>query len=198
MPAIFVLRAAQLNVLVLCGVLLGGFVFQFATGEMPCPLCTLQRQAMMLCALGPAFVIARARGGELHWRDVATGYGVTVLAAVTGATFSARQILLHVVPPDPGYGAAVLGLHVYTWLLVFVAELIAAGVTLAFAGDLDGRRLPWAFDSRSVLGVLGVAILANAAVVFAQAGLHLALPDDPVRYQLFYDLGIFRDTPGRR
>ena len=98
MSAILVLRTAQLNVLVLCGVLLGGFVFQFATGEMPCPLCMLQRQAMMLCALGPAFVIARARHGELSWRDVATGYGVTVLAAVTGATFSARQILLHIEP----------------------------------------------------------------------------------------------------
>jgi hypothetical protein len=27
--------------------------------------CQLQRHAMMLCALGPAFIIARARHGEM-------------------------------------------------------------------------------------------------------------------------------------
>jgi disulfide bond formation protein DsbB len=37
--ATFFFRAAQLNILVLCGVLLGGFAFQFVSGELPCPLC---------------------------------------------------------------------------------------------------------------------------------------------------------------
>jgi disulfide bond formation protein DsbB len=66
--ATFLFRAAQLNILVLCEVLLGGFAFQFVSGELPCPLCMLQRHAMMLCALGPAFLIARARHGEMQYR----------------------------------------------------------------------------------------------------------------------------------
>jgi disulfide bond formation protein DsbB len=91
--ATFFFRAAQLNILVLCGVLLGGFAFQFVSGELPCPLCMLQRHAMMLCALGPAFLIARAHHGEMQYRDVATGYGLAVLAAVAAASVSVRQIL---------------------------------------------------------------------------------------------------------
>lgn len=197
--ATFLFRAAQLNILVLCAVLLGGFAFQFVSGELPCPLCMLQRHAMMLCALGPAFLIARARHGEMQYRDVATGYGLTVLAAVAGASVSVRQILLHIVPPDPGYGGTVLGLHVYTWaLLVFVAELIAAGLNLTFAGGLEGRRIEWGTDSRLVLGLLGFAILANAAVVFVEAGLHVSLDDNPDRYKLFSDLGILRSSPSQR
>jgi hypothetical protein len=49
---------------------------------------------------------------------------MSVIAAVGGACISIRQILLHIVPPDPGYGDPVLGLHLYTWaLLVFVGDL---------------------------------------------------------------------------
>ncbi len=43
---------AHLNILTICGVLAGAFVVQFGQGEFPCPLCVLQRMAMMLCALG--------------------------------------------------------------------------------------------------------------------------------------------------
>jgi hypothetical protein len=65
------------------------------------------------------------------------------------------------VPPDPGYAEAVLGLHVYTWaLLVFVAELVAAGLNLTFAGGLEGCRIEWGTGARLVLGLLGFAILA--------------------------------------
>ena len=82
-----------------------------------------------------------------------------------------------------------------TWaLLVFVAELIAAGLNLTFAGGLEGRRIEWGTDARLVLGLLGFAILANAAVVFVEAGLHVSLDDNPSRYELFYDLGILRSS----
>ena len=106
--------AAHFNILAICAVLIGAFVVQFGEGEFPCPLCILQRMAMMLCALGPAYVITKARDGEVKTTDFATGYGMSVVAAVGGASISIRQILLHIVPPDPGYGDPVLGLHLYT------------------------------------------------------------------------------------
>jgi disulfide bond formation protein DsbB len=177
---------AHLNILVICGVLAGAFVVQFGGGEFPCPLCVLQRMAMMLCALGPAYVIMQARYGEVKTSDFATGYGMSVLAAVGGACISIRQILLHIVPPDPGYGDPVLGLHLYTWaLLVFVAEIIAAGVNLVFARELEPREAELGWSSRLVLLLLGAIIAANAVAVFAEEGLHWTLPDDPNSYRLF-------------
>lgn len=178
---------AHLNILTICAVLVGAFVVQFGQGEFPCPLCVLQRMAMMLCALAPAFVIMKARAGEVKATDFATGYGMSVIAAVVGAFISIRQILLHIVPPDPGYGDPVLGLHLYTWaLLVFVAEIIAAGVNLVFARELEPRgEVGFGWFSKLVLWLFGAIIVANAVAVFAEEGLHWTLPDDPDSYRLF-------------
>lgn len=178
---------AHLNILTICAVLVGAFVVQFGQGEFPCPLCVLQRMAMMLCALGPAYVILKARAGEVKTTDFATGYGMSVIAAVAGAFISIRQILLHIVPPDPGYGDPVLGLHLYTWaLLVFVAEIIAAGVNLVFARELEPRgEVGFGWFSKLVLWLFGAIIVANAVAVFAEEGLHWTLPDDPDSYRLF-------------
>jgi disulfide bond formation protein DsbB len=178
---------AHLNILTICAVLVGAFVVQFGQGEFPCPLCVLQRMAMMLCALGPAYVIMKARAGEVKTTDFATGYGMSVIAAVAGAFISIRQILLHIVPPDPGYGDPVLGLHLYTWaLLVFGAEIIAAGVNLVFARELEPRgEVGFGWFSKPVLWLFGAIIVANAVAVFAEEGLHWTLPDDPDSYRLF-------------
>ena len=177
---------AHLNILVICAVLLGGFVVEFGGGEFPCPLCFLQRMAMMLCALGPAYVIMKARDGEVKTSDFATGYGLSIIAAVCGASISIRQILLHIVPPDPGYGEPVLGLHLYTWaLLVFVAVLITSGLNLVFARELEPQEVEFGRLSQLVLWLLGAIIVANAVIVFAIEGLHWTLPDDPDSYRLF-------------
>jgi disulfide bond formation protein DsbB len=177
---------AHLNILVICAVLLGGFVVEFGGGEFPCPLCFLQRMAMMLCALGPAYVIMKARDGEVKTSDFATGYGMSIIAAVGGASISIRQILLHIVPPDPGYGDPVLGLHLYTWaLLVFVAVLVTSGLTLVFARELEPQEVEFGRISQLVLWLLGAIILANAVIVFVIEGLHWTLLDDPDSYRLF-------------
>src|SRR5262245_27522538 len=132
---------AHLNVLAVCGVLLGAFAVQFGQGELPCPLCVLQRMAMLLCAVGPAFVIARARRGDVEAGDFADGYGMSVLAGVAGAAVAGRQVLLHVPPSDPGYGEPVLGLHLYSWsFIVFVAVLVDSGANLLFARELRSEE----------------------------------------------------------
>jgi hypothetical protein len=142
--------------------------------------------AMMLCALGPAYVIMKARDGEVKTSDFATGYGMSIIAAVGGASISIRQILLHIVPPDPGYGDPVLGLHLYTWaLFVFVAVLVTSGLTLVFTRELEPQEVEFGRLSQLVLWFLGAIILANAVTVFAIEGLHWTLPDDPDSYRLF-------------
>ena len=143
---------------------------------------------MDLCALGPAYVIMRARdGGVVQTSDFATGYGMSVIAAVVGAAISIRQILLHIVPPDPGYGEPVLGLHLYTWaLLVFVAQLVASALNLVFARELEPpEEAGFGWFSKFVLLALGAVIAANAVEVYAEEGLHWTLSDDPNSYRLF-------------
>lgn len=184
------LWVAQFNIVAVCGVLVGAFGVQFVEGEMPCPLCVLQRMAMMLCALGPAYILVRARSGSVDATDFATGYGMSVVAAVGGATIAGRQILLHIVPPDPGFGAPMFGLHLYTWsLVVFVTVLLVSGINLMLTRELTPQTVPPSRLSAWVLGLLGAVILANAVSVFFEEGLHPILPDDPDRYQLFDDLG---------
>lgn len=181
---------AHLCVLAICAPLLGAFFEQFAHGEMPCPLCILQRMGMMLCGLGPAYILSCARRGEVTAADLATGYGMSVVAALAGGSIAARHILLHIVPPDPGFGAPVLGLHLYTWaFIVFAAVILVSGVNLMFARELNPGTVRYGWPSRLVLLLFGAIIAANLVAVLLQEGLHWTLPDNPDRYRLLDDLG---------
>ena len=182
--------AAHLVVLAYSGVLLGGFAVQFGEDELPCPLCILQRMAMMLCVIGPLRIIARARRGDLDLRGYVAGYGMSIVAAVVGMTISTRQILLHIDPGDPGYGDAVLGLHLYSWALVtFVIVVVFCGAMLVFARETlpvapAGRT--WALASTVVVGLFLALIAANLVSVFFEEGFNWILPDDPDRWELLH------------
>ncbi|WP_018352632.1 disulfide bond formation protein B [Longispora albida] len=183
--------ALHLFVLAYCGVLLGGFIVQFGGHEYPCPLCVLQRMAMILTALGPAYIIVRAKAGPVSLRDYTTGLGMAMAGALAGAAMSTRQVLLHIVPGDPGYGEAVMGLHLYTWALVtFIVVLVYCAFALIFAKELVPAGVRFGWPSRAVLWLFTALIAANMIVVFFEEGFHWVLPDDPVRYQLCYDLGL--------
>jgi disulfide bond formation protein DsbB len=181
----FYLIAATLNALVLTFVLLAALTVQFVLGELPCPLCFLQRIALMLCALGPLYILAQNRRAALTHRDLAVAGGMSVLAALTGAAISVRQVLLHILPGDPGYGGTVLGMHLYTiCLIAFVCHALAAGVMLVGASMTESftqRRWP---ITHGVFLAFGLIVLINLLSVIAQAGWHWMLPPDPVNYLL--------------
>ena len=112
-------------------VMLTAFYIQFGQGEFPCPLCMLQRYGMFLSTLGALFVIMQARRGTLTASRYAQGLGIGIIGAVAGGRVSLRQIDLHIKPGDPGYGAPVLGFHMYTWALItFVIVVLYCGVML--------------------------------------------------------------------
>lgn len=91
----------------LLGVLAGSLHLQFGIGEQPCPLCLVQRSAMIGLAIGPLM--------NLLWGMKPAHYALSILAAVVGGAASTRQILLHIATPgDPGYGPEVAGFHLYT------------------------------------------------------------------------------------
>src|SRR6202051_3788477 len=102
-----------LNALGLYGialVLVAAFAGQSLLNELPCPLCLLQRVLLSLLAIGPIL--------NIRFGSRPSHYALSLLAAVVGATVSARQILLHIMPRDPGYGSGLLGYHYYTWGLL--------------------------------------------------------------------------------
>ncbi len=177
---------AHAFVLAYCGVLLSAFAVQFIGREYPCPLCVLQRMSMVLTAFGPAYIISRARHGGVSLRDYATGYGISIISAVAGAAMSARQMLLHIRPPDPGYGEPVLGLHLYTWAFItFVIVILFCGVSLIFARELLPTGIRFGVLSHVALGLFLAIIAANLVAVFFEEGFHWFLPDDPSRYEIF-------------
>ena len=181
----------QLNhvwVLGVCGVLLGAFVVQFAYSEMPCPLCLLQRMGMMLALMGPAYMLLQNRAGGQRGLPVLTmGFGMSILGAVVGMFVSARQVLLHIAPGDPGYGSAVMGMHLYTWaLVVFVTIIVVSGLNLVFATKaLPRERTTLALHTKVTLWIFGLIVAANVVLVFMEAGFNLYLPDNPEYYMLF-------------
>lgn len=172
-------------ILGICAVLIGAFVIQFGYKEMPCPLCLIQRMCMILAALGPAYVLVEGRSRHAHGLSIiGSGFGMSILAAVGGMAVSARQVLLHIAPGDPGYGAPVMGMHLYTWaLVVFVAVIVVSGLTIMFQPTLElprSQRMRWL--TRLTLGLFALVIAANAVSALLEAGPNLYLPDNPERY----------------
>ena len=102
-------RAITLNALSLYAVALvlaAAFAAQFCLHELPCPLCLLQRILFATLAIGPIM--------NIRFGPRPSHYALSLLAAVAGAVASTRQVLLHIMPGDAGYGSALLGYHYYT------------------------------------------------------------------------------------
>jgi uncharacterized membrane protein len=109
-----------------------------------------------------------------------------LLAAVVGATVSARQILLHIMPGDSGYGSALLGYHYYTWaFIVFAAAIVLIAIVLLFDDRLPDDKVArpvGLFASGAVWLVIGLTAI-NAISTLLECGFK-ACPDNPTFYEL--------------
>ena len=166
-------------VLGLCGVLMGAYYTQFIKGEFPCPLCLLQRLAMIGVAFGAML--------NLRYGMHPTHYAVSLLSAVFGACVSARQILLHIAPGSGGYGSPVFGYHLYTWaLLVFVVSIILIGLMLLSERqyeDYDREKTTDTLDGfvKVVFFLALLITVANIVTTYLECGLNQC-PDNPASY----------------
>ncbi|WP_417769568.1 disulfide bond formation protein B [Stappia sp.] len=163
-------------------VLLVAFADQLIGGELPCPLCLLQRAGFLLLAIGPVLSVARGPH-PAH-------YGVTVLAGLVGAGFAMRQVLLHIEPGDPGFGAPFLGLHFYTWaFIVFVAAIAASAAMLLLRDPAPVRDhaarpvIAGVSVGGLAIGIIVLLAAANTASTVLECGF-ASCPDDPVVYEL--------------
>ncbi len=153
--------------------------------ELPCALCWLQRFAMMLVMVAQLTLLGAARHGRLSITHVATNHGLTILAAALGFAISTRQVFLHILPGDPGYGMPLFGLHLYTWgAIMFASCILASAFALACHTRLQlGQGAPAALLRVSIWA--GIALIAiNGALVFAMQGMQWELDGDPTHYRL--------------
>ena len=174
-------------------VMLSAFYIQFVMGEFPCPLCMLQRYGMILATLGALFVIMQARRGTLTTARYAQGLGMGLIGVLAGASVSVRQIELHIMPGDTGYGEPFLRLHLYTWAFItFTIVMIYVGVMLM----LTPKGIPQAPPAGSAARAVSTAIVwlfigvvaANVVAIIFLEGFAAVLPDDPMSYNLIDQL----------
>lgn len=114
-----------LNVLEIAGIMLLltlALAFQFLFGELPCPLCLLQRVGFLMVALGLLL--------NIRYGIYASHYAFTLLAALFTSLVALRQITLHVAPGDPGFGSKILGLHMYSWSFILCMLIVAYTATI--------------------------------------------------------------------
>ena len=159
-------------------VLVVAFAAQLWLKELPCPLCLLQRIQFAVLAIGPIL--------NIRFGPRPSHYAVSLLAAIAGAGFAMRQILLHIMPGDPGYGSALLGYHYYTWAFIgFAAAIVLIGAMLLFDRQFKENDTPigvGAFARTAVWLVIGLTAL-NVISTLLECGF-AACPDNPVEYEL--------------
>jgi len=166
-------------ILGICGILLGAYYIQFVKGEFPCPLCLLQRLAMLGVAFGAMM--------NLRYGIHPTHYGISLLSAVLGACISIRQILLHISPGSGGYGSPVFGMHLYSWaLIVFIVSIVLIGIMLFsdrqyedYDENKPSKSVGW-FATTIFFLVLFITV-ANVATTYLECGF-IQCPDNPTSY----------------
>jgi disulfide bond formation protein DsbB len=159
-------------------VLAVAFYDQLVLGDLPCPLCILQRAGFAAAGMGLAL--------NLRFGPKPSHYAIVILSAVAGGAISMRQILLHIVPGSGSYGNAILGLHFYTWGFVLaVAIVIGSAAMLLFDRQFgeDRSARPLAGFALIVVVLFILLVLGNgvSTVVECAGGL---CPDNPTDYLL--------------
>ena len=170
-----------LGVLAICVVLLVAFYDQFVNHELPCPLCLLQRVACIAVLCGLLLNVVKGPKPD-H-------YSIMIIGAFFGAAVSLRQISLHIIPPDPGYGQPFFGMHYYTWaFLVFAAVILGTAIIAAYSTQYT-RKGHIRFRDQNALCKFAIVLAlfltaANMVAAFAECGPG-ECPSDPKEYWLF-------------
>jgi len=157
---------------VIAGILTTAMTLQYAYGELPCPLCLLQRVALFGVCFG---IMLNFRNG---FSSRNTGF--SLLFAIFLLVVSVRQSLLDIYP-RPGHeyiGSAVLGIHMPVWsIIIALALLIAYALKLAVLGgddhlrEADARTFPIIHRLAGILSIYVIALcLINLVSVVVQCG----------------------------
>lgn len=118
-----------LVMLVIAGILTAAMTLQYAKGELPCPLCLLERLAMFGVCFG---IMLNFRRGFSYQNT-----GFSLLSAIFLLIVSVRQSLLDIYP-RPGHeyiGSPVFGIHLPVWsIIIALTILLAYALKMAIVG----------------------------------------------------------------
>jgi disulfide bond formation protein DsbB len=150
-----------LMLLALAAIISAAMAIQYAFGELPCPLCLLQRVAMFGVCFG---IIQQLRNGTSE-----RSTGLSLIFTILLLVISVRQTLLDLFP-RPGHeyiGSAIFGIHMPVWsVLIAMALLLGFAVKLALFGgshavpETEGKRM-----SRFIQG-LCIYVIVICAINF--------------------------------
>ena len=171
--------ARGLNVLALLailGLLATGSWHEFVRGELPCPVCLLERFGLIAAGLG--FLLnVRYGAAESH-------YGIAIVSALAGAAAAARE------PAVPGaagaLGWSLAGLHGYAGAVaLFCLIILFCGAMLFIERQfVEGvRDLRPSLLAQALGWVFVVVALANAVSTLLLCGVG-SCPEHPMAYQL--------------
>ena len=120
---------------VISGILTAAMTLQYAKGELPCPLCLLERLAMFGVCFG---IMLNFRRGFSYQNT-----GFSLLSAILLLIVSVRQSLLDIYA-RPGHeyiGSPVFGIHLPVWsIIIALTILIAYAVKMAIIGGDEYLR----------------------------------------------------------
>ena len=162
-----------LMMLAIAGILTVAMTLQLARGELPCPLCLLERIALIgVCFEG----MQNFRHGVSYQNT-----GLSLLFAIFLLVVSVRQTLLDIYP-RPGHeyiGSAIFGIHMPVWsIIIALTLLIAYAIKLSVLGgdeflrEIDVKRFPAISRLADILGLYVIGIcLINLITVVLQCGL---------------------------
>lgn len=154
-------------------ILTAAMTLQYGNGELPCPLCLLERVALF----GVCFGIL------LHFRCGFSGRntGCSLLFALFLLVVSVRQTLLDIYPrPGHAYiGSPIFGIHMPVWSIIIALALLAAyALKLALLGGDENLR-DASVESKPVVeriaDILGLYVIALVAINFVSVVLQCGL-----------------------
>lgn len=157
MPTISYRTAAFLGFLACAGLIGYALYAQHGLGLEPCPLCILQRIAVM--AVGLIFLVATLHGPRGAGRWI---YAVlALLAAAVGAGIAGRHVWLQSLPPDqvPACGP---GLE-----YMLDAFPLSQALRMVFTGSGECANVDWTF--------LGLSMPTWTLICFVVLGLYALL-----------------------
>jgi protein dithiol:quinone oxidoreductase len=142
-----------------CVAMLGfGMYLQHVVGLEPCPMCIVQRYALILVAV---FAIAAWAGGQKGFQTASAG--LAVVFAGFGAFVAARQSFLQWYPPE----IVSCGRDFYGMVETFPLK---RAIPMIFKGSGDCTKVDWTFLGGSIanwsfVGFVGMGLVLLALLV---------------------------------
>jgi protein dithiol:quinone oxidoreductase len=132
-------RQVMLLIAFACAAMLAfGYYLQHVVGLEPCPMCVVQRYALILIALWAIITPARDKYGMFL-----TGNALLIITALVGAFVAARQSWLQWYPPE----IASCGRDIYGMIENFPLQKV---LPMIFKGSGDCTKIDWTFLGGSI------------------------------------------------